>query len=146
MKNLLRSLLGLFIITGLISCKKNTEFSATTTGMLQDNLIAGTWKITYLYADSTNKTAEYTDYLFTFENNGHSAVANPLMSVNGSWSVSEGAPGKPVLHLAYMAVEQNPTFNVFPGNWIVESQNAYRVNMQRTNDNGTAQLNIERLK
>ena len=120
--------------------------SATATGMLQDNLVAGNWKITYLYTNNTDKTAQYSDYLFTFDNNGHSAVANPLMSVNGSWSVSEGATGKPIIHLSYTGVEENPTFGIFPGDWIVEAQNDYMVALQRTTDNGTEQLNIERLK
>ena len=146
MKNLLTIVICFFVITGCISCKKNADMSSAVSESLQNNLIAGYWKVAYLNTDSTDKTAQYTDYTLTFNSNGFSTVANPLLSLNGSWAVSEGsAVGNQVLHLAYTHAELNPPFLVFPGDWIVTAHTADEVALQRSSV-GTDRLTIQRIK
>lgn len=53
----------------------------------------GTWRITYFYDTDHEDTAHFTNYTFTFAQNGVLTAANGTNTYTGSWSVTNDHDG-----------------------------------------------------
>ncbi len=80
----------LLIVITFTACTKddgdgNGEVDAAK---LKETMAAGQWRISQ-YFDDTDDTADYTGYIFTFNQSGVLSATNGSTALSGSWSVSD---------------------------------------------------------
>jgi len=56
---------------------------------IEDNVEAGTWRITSYVDSGQDETNDFNGYNFTFNANGTLTADNGNMTINGSWSVTD---------------------------------------------------------
>ena len=88
-KNVLLSVM----VMGLVSCDNDDDdgdtgqFDSLDVTALQSAATAGTWKITRFIEDGEDETADFENYVFSFDTNGNLTADNGTSTFTGSWSV-----------------------------------------------------------
>ncbi|MFY7840761.1 MAG: hypothetical protein ACOVP7_10830 [Lacibacter sp.] len=76
---LLRLSLFVMLLTGTVSCKKETTDNNSV------DLQSGTWRINY-YWDTKDETSSFTSYIFMFNSGGSIMAHTSTSMVTGTWS------------------------------------------------------------
>lgn len=86
MKKIIFALTCLSVI--LISCTKTSDDNSPTLSPASVNstVTSGTWRVTLLNKNGTDKTTNFNGFKFMFAAGGSLAGANDILSVSGTWS------------------------------------------------------------
>lgn len=93
MKNSLINL-SILILAVLVfkSCSKDetiaTVIDAADIPAIEAAVINDNWRITYYFDSGKNETADYSGYIFTFQEDGILAVSDGNTAVSGAWTVT----------------------------------------------------------
>lgn len=71
------------------SCMKESNIADPDLEALENNLEAGTWRITLFEDSGDDETGYFSGYDFTFGEDGTLTADNGTNSVQGSWSISD---------------------------------------------------------
>jgi len=88
----LNFLLAGIIALGVTSCSDDDSNSTSVNGnatAIRNNMKSGTWSITSYTDDGENETHHFTDYDFTFAENGVLTATDGTNTYNGMWSVTD---------------------------------------------------------
>lgn len=96
MKTKIMSILTIFMYVAFVaSCSSDDDSSNTnnqgnsadqTTQIAQD----GNWKVTQFIDSGEDETSDFTGFVFTFNSDGTVVAVNGELTVNGTWSVTDG--------------------------------------------------------
>lgn len=89
MKSLKLIAFSFYIVSILISCKKEDQTSSKSKVEIEKNLIIGTWKITKFTDSGNDETNDFSSYIFTFNNSGTLTANNITNNYIGTWSIEE---------------------------------------------------------
>jgi hypothetical protein len=89
MKSLKLIAFSFYIVSILISCKKEDQTSSKSKVEIEKNLIIGTWKITKFTDSGNDETNDFSSYIFTFNNSGTLTANNVTNNYIGTWSIEE---------------------------------------------------------
>jgi hypothetical protein len=109
----------------------DTDFVATVT--------SGTWRVD-LFTDPTNRTAEFTGYVLTFNVSGEVTATKNTETETGEWE-SDGDSGKLEFELEWDDVDLLEDISV---DWTVVSYNSTAIQLQHIGDDGTLNLNLKK--
>jgi len=140
----MKSIHSLFIISflalGLASCTK--EKSTMASDVAVSNLVAGEWKVTYLFRDSIDHTVEFNNYTLVYDPNGTLTGANSLYAVHGDWSVSEVQTVTSLTMSFHTAHTGADVFDEIAGTWVIETNSQERMVLHQGDD----YMYLERVK
>lgn len=86
------SLIAAILISGLSlsSCtEEGNNMSDLTQVSIENNVEAGTWRITLFDDSGKDETNHFSGYDFTFEGNGTLTADNGMNTVQGTWSITD---------------------------------------------------------
>jgi len=96
MKTKIISILTIVMYVAFVSsCSSDDDSSGTnnqdnsadqTTQIAQD----GNWKVTQFIDSGEDETSDFTGFVFTFNNDGTLVAVKDELTVNGTWSVTDG--------------------------------------------------------
>jgi hypothetical protein len=86
----------------LPACSKKGDSTKVT---LYDVLTGSDQQIHYYLEGSTDKTSDYTGYLFTFSTNGNLVVTRGALTYNGSWALTSTGDTRLNIQFAGTGVE-----------------------------------------
>lgn len=132
MKKLFNILLFSSVIV-LSSCSKADDNPGDASAEVATSLKSGTWRISSYSDNGTDKTANYSSFIFTFDANGAISAANGLLTAVGTWKTQKDN-GKHELDLAFTSP---PFFEEIEEDWEIVSQNPTQVSLKDVNDAGT---------
>jgi len=125
----MKSIHALFIISflafGLVSCTK--EKSTMASDVAVNNLVAGEWKVTYLFRDSIDHTVEFNNYTLVYDPGGSLTGANSLYAVHGEWSVAENQTVTSLTMAFHTAHTGADVFDEIAGTWVIETNSQDRM-------------------
>ncbi len=130
----------------LISCKKNTEDTTANTSGANTQLQSGSWKVSTFNMGSTDRTTDFSDFVFNFRGDRSTTAANTFIAANGTWNVGTDNSNT-VLNLRYV-VEGFQMFTDISGRWTINEHSDNRFVMTRVlpDNNGQVDgLTIEKL-
>lgn len=128
-------LLLLGIASVLWSCKKEHSDEVNGDNSFHSTLSSGTWKVTSFTSANTDHTADFADFRFMFDANGHTNAANTLFSVDGSWSANENV--SPVtLALDYPDADAPQIFTDLSGTYDVIAYSSVKVQCRKQQAGG----------
>lgn len=124
MKNQKLASILIFIISThfFISC---TRESADYTSTAKEIISQGTWVVDYYYAGQ-NKTAQFSNYQFSFIGNGTVTALNGGNSFSGTWSVVTDVNRNEVLKINLV---QEPNLQELNNQWSVGDKTSLSVSM-----------------
>ncbi len=81
-----------FIFLATIGCNKSDDNSPQNQNPQQVKDVAqnGNWKISYFYDSDREETNHFTDYSFSFNDDGSLVAGKGSTTVTGTWSVTNG--------------------------------------------------------
>ena len=84
MKNNIAQFSVLFIVFTalLLSCKKDDSNNSP----IDLIVTTGTWKVSYYHENNEDKTSNFSDYTFTFGDNGTMTASNSGGTTTGTWT------------------------------------------------------------
>ncbi len=132
MKSIHPLLILSFFALLLAGCSKDKSIMASD--VANDNLLAGTWQVTYLMKDGIDHTTEFNDYKIEFADGGAVAAANSLLSVHGNWSVSEVQTTTSLSMNFQTAHDATEIFDEFAGTWVIETNSAAKMVLHHDDD------------
>ncbi len=143
MKNRL-ILITLLIITAMAvsSCSKDDD-SPADPSQTQDNVQAGTWRVT-LYNDSgENRTNYFEGFGFIFNTNGSLTAVNGTVTQNGTYSVYKDS-GDTKFDITFQAA--SGPFEEISEDWRVITQSASKIELINVSggNGGTDYLTFEK--
>jgi hypothetical protein len=71
------------------SCSKESDITDPALEAVENNMEAGTWRITFFEDSGDDETSHFSGYDFTFGEDGTLTADNGMNSVQGSWSISD---------------------------------------------------------
>ncbi|SDR76797.1 hypothetical protein [Gramella sp. MAR_2010_147] len=83
--------LVLIAVSVFISCDKDLDDVDRSTAEANElNIIVqeGEWRITHFTLNGSDRTANYTDYIFTFEKDNNLSATSSIDQVIGTWRIS----------------------------------------------------------
>jgi len=79
--------ISLFILSVLVSCKKNDDQpNVNTATQVSAAVSSGSWKVTYFLDHDTDETSDFGGYAFTFAASGTVTATKGSSTVTGDWS------------------------------------------------------------
>lgn len=111
------SLLILVFTTSLFSCKKDDGNNSP----IDLIITSGTWKVSYFHENSEDKTGNYSDYTFTFGNDGSVTAVNSGGSTTGTWTSDDS---ENEIHISLGNTE--PLKDLSKG-WLIISQSSTEI-------------------
>lgn len=125
------------------ACSKSDDtVSSVSTTAVNSTVTSGTWKITLLNKNGTDKTSSFNGFNFTFLAAGNVAGANNILSVNGTWNTRVDN-GKVKLTFNF----SSPSINAFLDlneDWEVTGRTDTQVTMQHVSGGTTDYLTIQK--
>ena len=126
----LKSFLSISLIVALfsvISCKK----SDTSPVIFNTSAVtSGTWKVSSFHESSSDHTADFTNYVFTFDSNGTLTSNNAGDITTGSWNFDDSGNQ---LHLNIGS--SSPLTDISKG-WIILESTETSLKLQDDSSNG----------
>lgn len=113
------------------SCSKS-DTTAITTTQVSNTATSGTWKITYYFNSSLDKTSNYSGYTFTFSSNGTVSASNGILSIPGTWSV--GVDDSKVK--VFLTFTNPASFAQLSNDWEVVERTDVKIRMQDVSGGG----------
>ena len=115
-------LLAILIVTP--SCKKSDSGQKVT---LTEVLTGGNLYV-HLYNDgTTDKTSDYTGYLWNFNTNGSLLVSRGALSYNGTWSLTQLSDTR--LKIQFVGTGLDPILLPLQNDWLVTNYSVSLVEM-----------------
>ena len=71
------------------SCMKESSIADPDLEAVENNMEAGTWRITFFEDSGDDETSHFSGYDFTFGEDGTLTADNGTNTVQGSWSISD---------------------------------------------------------
>jgi hypothetical protein len=68
------------------SCKKD---DSTPVIFNSNTITSGTWRISSFHGDHDDHTADFSNYVFTFDDNGNLSATNSGTTTTGTWSFDD---------------------------------------------------------
>ncbi len=96
------------------------------TSSTKEVISKGKWSVEYYYAGQ-DKTAQYSNYQFSFTGNGNVTVSSGTNSVTGTWSTITDINRNEVLR---MSLGQEPHLQELNEQWCVSSKTIGNVTMK----------------
>ena len=79
----------LLIMYLFVSCSKSNDNPPNSIQeQIEDNISAGTWRITYFNDSGNDETNHFTGYNFTFASGNLLTATNGTLTHTGSWSLA----------------------------------------------------------
>ena len=120
-------LLVLFIIS---SCNKDKK----AVKQIDKNIIEGTWRITSFNDSGDDETYHFTNYNFTFSDNGSVSASNGSTTVSGTWSTSNSNSNddssSDVHFILNFPVDDSHPFEDLNDDWDVVSQSKTKLDLK----------------
>ena len=78
-----------------VQCKSDddTHNDPSQADAVSDLAKEGTWNVSYYFDTDQDETSAFAGFSFNFQDGGVVAASNDLLSVTGTWSVSESSDG-----------------------------------------------------
>ncbi|MCM8570016.1 hypothetical protein NE848_11545 [Gramella jeungdoensis] len=87
----LKNVLILFSLSLILACdndKDDIALSAAEAAQLNQIVMQGEWRISNYSSNGNDNTANYSDYIFVFEDDNNLSVTSPSDNINGTWRIS----------------------------------------------------------
>ncbi|MEO7444159.1 MAG: hypothetical protein ABIT96_03835 [Ferruginibacter sp.] len=114
-------LLGLLISIALFtfsSCSKSGDTNPAS------NDLAGSWRVS-LYFDNSDETSLFSNYVFSFNNNGQVTATNGSGTKTGTWSTTST---KFIIDFGVQV-----PFDKLNGNWLIEEKTSTSIKLKDDN-------------
>jgi hypothetical protein len=102
------------ILIALPSCKKSDSGQKVT---LTEVLTGGDLFVHLYQEGSTDKTSDYTGYLFTFNTNGNLVVTRGALTYNGTWLLTQLSDTR--LKIQFVGTGVEPVLLSLQNDWLV---------------------------
>ena len=135
MKNVRVLALLTAVVFLFIRCTPDQDYISNTKEIISQ----GKWSVDY-YFSGQNKTAQYTNFQFTFSLNGTVSCTDGTQSFNGSWAMTRDVNRNDVL-LINMS-NQQPNITQLNAQWNVTNQSTSLVDMT---SGGSAEIRFKKL-
>lgn len=117
--------------SGIENAIDDCDDGGSSTLLLPDTLVVGSWYVSSFIDDNQNETYHYNGYNFTFSSNGTVVAVKNSIPTNGSWSTSTSG-GNQILNLNF----EGSSLHELDANWIVIEFNATTVRLRHQGDGG----------
>ena len=141
MKNvkLLRYTLAGLVTISVLSCSNNDDDDASNNVTpvnvqeLRDISTNGTWRITSYVEEGDNETHHFTNYTFTFDDDGTVTAVNGETTIAGTWSVTDGeddddSPSNADFVLDFN-VDEDSDFDDLDDDWDIENYSSTKISL-----------------
>jgi hypothetical protein len=91
MKNSLLLSLAILMLA-FAACTNTDDDNSSNSGQpqqVEDDLVAGDWKITYFNDSGDDETSDFSGYSFSFEDNGTITATKNNNTYTGTWSIAD---------------------------------------------------------
>lgn len=134
----MKKLLNIFLASTVIafaSCSKDDDDNSPDgpSAAVAASLKEGTWRVTSYSANGTDKTTDFTAYVFTFAPAGTVLASNGVFNAGGKWKTQRD-DGKHELDLEFTTPA---IFLQLDEDWEIVTQSATEVSLKDVNDAGT---------
>lgn len=137
----------LFFATACSSDDDSGTPSNTTVEEVVSTVTSGTWRITNYVDSGTNKTANFTEYDFTFGSNNVLTAANGVNTYEGVWSATNDDDDSPSNDIDFNILFSTPaTFADLSDDWDVVERTSTKIRLvdDSGGDGGTDHLTFEK--
>lgn len=123
-------ILSILLVSLLIGCNKDKKAMK----QIDKNIVEGTWRITSFIDSGDDETYEYSNYTFTFSDNGNVSATNDSSTISGSWNTSNSNSNDDSnsnLHFNLnFSVDNSHPFDDLIDDWDVTSQSDSKLELK----------------
>jgi len=116
-------LAGTFI---LAACSKDDDDNNGPSAAVATSLKVGTWRVTSFVENGTDRTADFSSFVFTFSSTGSVAAVNSVLTANGTWATGTDDSK----HKLILAFSSPALFDELSEDWEIVSQSSTQVSLR----------------
>lgn len=123
-------ILSILVASVFFACNKDKKAMK----QIDKNIVEGTWRISSFIDSGDDETYEYSNYTFTFSDNGTVNATNGSSTISGSWNTSNSSSNDDSssdLHFNLnFSVDDSHPFDDLIDDWDVTSQSESKLELK----------------
>ncbi len=141
MKNKIHLIAFAVLIIAASSCKKEDNSPASTNNSsIAGTITNGTWRISYYHESSSDHTANFNGYTFTFSSNGTMTAIHSSGNTIGTWRIDDSNVNE-----FHMSIGNNAPLTDLDKGWLITSQTSTEIQMKDDSGSSNEELHFVKI-